>query len=157
MSLASLFTRRATLCFLAGSGVSLDQPSCQPTGLQFTRRLISRLVPKERIDQILALTDPEGPGVLKHDRFLRFEDLLSYVQRWDSDLRVLDGYGSARWPNANHLALAQFIRSGHTVFTTNFDNLIEQGLASCGEESSRIRSIVDRREWEARPVSVPVG
>src|SRR5882672_3057921 len=120
-TLQAIIERDQKLSFLVGSGVSVDPPSGLPTGYAFTKILLANLLPEELQTRIPRLLDLE----VNDKRFLRFEKLMQLVQVFDADLRVLDPVGRCNRPNANHVALARLIRSGHSVFTTNFDSLVE--------------------------------
>jgi len=145
--LADLF-RRSNICFLVGSGISLDSPSQLPTGYQYTKRLLSEVVPLEKIEQVLGLTNTELVGGLKQGRFLRFEQLVQLVSKIDPQLKFLDEFATCDAPNSNHLALANLITAGHKVFTTNFDYLIECALAEIDVPHSQIRPVMYREDWE---------
>lgn len=145
MRLNSSFKESELPCFLVGSGVSLDWPSCQPTGLQFTQKLISHLIPEGDQEAILALTQSDGAK-----SFLRFEALLQEIQRWDPELRVLDSYASCDRPNANHENLARFIAAGCDVFTTNFDGLLEAALFALKKSKKHIAPVIYRQDWTRR-------
>lgn len=143
ISLESLFKSTDKLCFLAGSGISHIYPSCQPTGRQYTEAILKSLIPQENQQIVEELVDPE-----EKNRFLRFEQLMEYIQQWDPDLHILDRYGLCDQPNSNHISLAQFLIAGHKVFTSNFDNLIEHGLLHLGVPHNMIRPAIMKRDWE---------
>ena len=74
--LASLFADGVEYCFLVGSGVSLDSPSSQPTGMQFSKAVLEDVLPSEKHQLIGPLTNPEAPPDASGVRFLRFEQLM---------------------------------------------------------------------------------
>ncbi len=135
------------LCFLVGSGISLDSPSCQPTGFHFTEALLPRVVPAEKVGLVTALTNPESSGSVAEEYFLRFEQLLQHLLPFDPELRVLDAYGRCDRPNSSHLALASFVRARHGIFTTNFDNLLEYALAQLGVPADEIVPVIFEEDW----------
>jgi tetratricopeptide (TPR) repeat protein len=143
MKIQAIFETNQQLTFLAGSGISVDPPSCQPTGYALTKGILSQLVPTELAMHIPHWIDAEG------SHFLRFEELMTFVQRFDPNLLLLDSLGRCARPNGNHIALARLIKSGHIVFTTNFDSLIEHGLVDIGIPSNMINPIISRADWQS--------
>ncbi|MFX1255343.1 MAG: tetratricopeptide repeat protein [Promethearchaeota archaeon] len=149
VTLEKLFSPETTFCFLAGSGISLDPPSCLPTGYQFTKALLERLIPEEQRTNILALMNPDREGMRNPSDFLRFEQLMGYLHKdYDRELRVLDGYAQCKAPNFNHLFLAQMLTQGHAVLTTNFDSLIEYALLKARIPQKQIFPVIHRSDWE---------
>ncbi|MFW9998076.1 MAG: hypothetical protein ACFFD4_38895 [Candidatus Odinarchaeota archaeon] len=59
----TLFSGKNDLCFLAGSDISLDPPSCLPTGFQFINKLLELIIPDAEREGILELTNPERETV----------------------------------------------------------------------------------------------
>ena len=151
ITLETLFRPQDKFCFLAGSGISLDPPSCLPTAYQFTQALLERLIPQQERSNILALINPEREGMQDPGDFLRFYQLMEYLQRWyDPDLLHLDGFMECTTPNFNHLFLAQMLTQGHPVLTTNFDSLIEYALLEQGIPQNQIYPLILRQDWESR-------
>ncbi|MFX1534244.1 MAG: tetratricopeptide repeat protein [Promethearchaeota archaeon] len=152
ITLETLFRPKATFCFLAGSGISLDSPSCLPTGYQFTKALLEQLIPKEKQMDVLALMNPERPGMRDPGDFLRFEQLMEYLRLLeDPELRFLDCYAECTTPNFNHLFLAHMLTRGHPIFTTNFDSLIEYALLATGIPQTHIFPVIREQQWRTRP------
>ncbi|MFX0093070.1 MAG: tetratricopeptide repeat protein [Candidatus Hodarchaeota archaeon] len=151
MTLETLFSPKQMYCFLAGSGISLDAPSCLPTGYQFTRAVLERMIPEEERAQVLELMNPEREGMKDPGDFLRFEKLMGYLQKWfDSQLNVLDGYADCKTVNPNHLALALLLVQGCPVFTTNFDSLIEQALIELKIPHKCIWPVISKEDWQSK-------
>ncbi|MFX1254074.1 MAG: tetratricopeptide repeat protein [Promethearchaeota archaeon] len=151
ITLDKLFRPDDTFCFLAGSGISLDPPSCLPTGYQFTKALLERLIPQEEQDNILALMNPEREDMRDLGDFLRFEQLMEYLQEWyDPELHILDCYAECKTPNLNHRFLALMLTQGHPVFTTNFDSLIEYALLDTGIRHTQIMPMIHQQDWETQ-------
>jgi len=149
ISVADLFTKDAPYCFLAGSGISIDPPSNLPAGYQFTQSLLKHIIPHDYVDVILNLTDPHRQNKKAEGHFLRFEQLMGFLQESiDVDLHVLDCLADSTQPNFNHLFLASLITKGCPVFTTNFDGLIEYALMRLGIDKSRITPVIHRGTWE---------
>ncbi|MFX1534249.1 MAG: tetratricopeptide repeat protein [Promethearchaeota archaeon] len=149
INLETLFRPQHKFSFLAGSGISLDPPSCLPSGYHFTKALLETLIPSEEHSNVLKLMDPERPGMRDPGDFLRFEQLMEYLQRWyDPELRVLDGYATCKTPNLNHQFLAQMLTRGHTIFTTNFDSLIEYAFLEAQVLKQEVFPVIHRQDWE---------
>ncbi|MFX0091495.1 MAG: tetratricopeptide repeat protein [Candidatus Hodarchaeota archaeon] len=154
ITLETLFRTEGKFCFLAGSGISVDPPSNLPTGYQFTQAVLERLIPLQRRTEIINLTNPNRRGMRNSNDFLRFEQLIEYLQRWfDPQLRILKCFAECQTPNLNHLFLAQMILGGHTVFTTNFDNLIEYALMEVGIPRKKVYPAIIEEDWISRPKS----
>ncbi len=149
--LEPLFPPDARLAFLAGAGISVAQPSCLPSGIQQTENLIGQLLPNLLHEKFLALMNTDRDGMLNAYDFLRFEELVACVQKeHDPQLAFLDVYAHASTPNSTHVMLADAIRRGHMVFTTNFDNLIEHGLLRLGTSPAIIRPVIKPKDWAAQ-------
>ncbi|MFZ3166710.1 MAG: SIR2 family protein [Candidatus Methanoperedens sp.] len=103
------------LVFFVGAGVSKD--SALPDFFSFSRHIIQSLAPinfPPSESEILA--KQLRPEVLIHILMGRFGNRIFDFYKWLE----------SRNPNPNHYFLAQALRYGHHVFTTNVDNLIEQ-------------------------------
>jgi len=149
IKLEEIFSSKNRYCFLVGSGISLDPPSCLPTGYQLTKMLLERFIPPEEQKNILSLMDPEREGMEERGDFLRFEELVDYLHRWYyPELDFLDFFAECRRPNQNHLFLALMLQKGYEVMTTNFDNLIEHGLLEIKIPKKRIYSIINQEDWK---------
>ncbi|MFX1533815.1 MAG: tetratricopeptide repeat protein [Promethearchaeota archaeon] len=149
-TLESLFRPEDKFCFLVGSGISVDSPSCLPTGSQLTRILLEQLVPQEESPDILALMNLQRPTMRNPSDYLRFEQLIGYLEKFDHQLQILNSYATCTTPNFNHLFLAQMLVQGHTVLTTNFDNLIEYALLEIGVPRKRIYPVINQKTWEMK-------
>jgi NAD-dependent SIR2 family protein deacetylase len=129
--LAALLQPDQKLAILAGAGVSLDAPSNLLPGWPFIEETVRRAVPKDvDLKAVLSLVDPPKADTKTFTRpgeFVRFEVLMwELVQSGlDPELHVLDCLGQSDKPNTNHFLLAELIRAGCIVVTTNFDTLIE--------------------------------
>jgi tetratricopeptide (TPR) repeat protein len=147
-NLEDIFRPKDSLCFLVGAGISVDIPCCFPTGYEFTLYALQSLIPEEERANILALTDPNREKARGPGDFLRFEQLMQYMQGWfDPDLHILDCYATPSTPNLNHLFLAHMIKLRHLVFTTNFDSMIEQALLETRTPKDRIIPIIYKKDW----------
>ena len=143
VTLESLFRNRAELCFLAGSGISCDAPTCFPNGGRFTKMLLEQVLPSEVQKDVSALMNSEREGMQNPGDFLRFEGLLMHVQEsFDPALQVLYGFGAPVAPNPIHKFLARMIINGNPVFTTNFDSLIEYALLDAGISREKVFPVI---------------
>jgi len=119
--------RTTKLALLCGSGISADAPSNLPTGRQYLEELINVLVPqskarKQLLADVLETPEHKVPPI-------SFEGFLQIIQELvDQNIHFLDIFSFCDVPNRNHLFLAQMIKDGHIVLTTNFDNLIEKAF-----------------------------
>jgi hypothetical protein len=113
---------------LAGAGVSLDSPSNLLAGWDFMNAILTRVLPQE-VDHRIATSVISVPRGALHrpGEYVRFETLMGELvgNGIDPDLHVLDCLDNCDYPNVNHFILAELIRRGTTVITTNFDRLIE--------------------------------
>jgi len=135
-------------CFLAGSGVSQNPPSNLPSGARFTGTILEKLIPKEEFEVVKDLTNSERKNMRNPNDFLRFEELMQYLQFWDPDLNVLDIYAECKIPNQAHRFLANMLTLNHHVFTTNFDSLIEYALKDLDIPTENIFPIIHPKDWE---------
>jgi tetratricopeptide (TPR) repeat protein len=133
MEIKDLFTPGNHYTFLAGAGVSYDSPSNLPIAEDIVYGVLNvlNIDEKSRID-------------LKHKfnshdlRFEQFIEQLSFSYG-DTDLQMLNLLNECDSPNRLHFFLANAILHDHSVFTTNFDSLIEKAA-----RRNSIRSIFDR-------------
>jgi tetratricopeptide (TPR) repeat protein len=127
-TLEELISADQKIAVLAGAGVSIPPPSRLPAGGAFMSGLIKTIAPPELVEELLAFSNPFRADRKSAGDFLRFEGLLQLVRETvDPSLEVLDILDDEahQQPNLNHFFLATLIGHGHTVFTTNFDALIE--------------------------------
>ncbi len=115
---------RPPFAILAGAGVSIDSPAGLPSARSLMERSllhqISGIVAREDLAHIIDRpTDfPARPG-----EFLRFEVAMADIER-HVRASLLSELQSGT-PNINHYALAQLVKRGAVVITTNFDLHIE--------------------------------
>lgn len=122
----SLLTKAVTspsrpFAFFVGAGVSIA--SGLPDFSSFSRHVIQSVTPHNF---------PQAEAKLLAKQ-LRPEVLIQVLIGKFGD-RILDFYKwlESRNPNLNHYFLAQALKSGHHVFTTNVDNLIELACDNIG-------------------------
>ena len=124
------------LTFLVGAGISMDKPSLIPSALGFVDTLIRLGAPDEEVDNILSL---EG---------LRYELIVELIQQnFDPDLKMMDYIDLFTEPNMIHYFMANSIKNGSCVITTNFDYLIEYALIKIVEEKTQIVPIITKEDF----------
>src|SRR5712691_11004167 len=125
MILEDLFSHEQKLTFLAGAGISHEPPSHLPLANSILSNLFQELIIPEPEQHILE--DGLSNGAL------RFEQVMEAVRlNFDPDLHILDILGECRSWNSMHQLLACAAGSGHHIFSTNFDSLIERAAQACG-------------------------
>jgi len=129
------------LIFLVGAGISSDKPSWLPTAIPFIKPVLSALT-KPSIADAFYPSNRKRQGIVTPPP--RFEFTCQLIKDYlDPKLELLECYASNNSskkdgtieitefnpkPNFTHFALADFLLAGHYVFTTNFDNLIEDAF-----------------------------
>ncbi|TFF86361.1 MAG: tetratricopeptide repeat protein [Promethearchaeota archaeon] len=133
----NIFYGGEKLTFLVGAGCSVDQPSCLPSGRSMMDAIIRYTCAKSEINKIIKIED------------LRFETLVEIVRdRLDNELKIIDYFGECDKPNLQHFFLADMIKNGNFVMTTNFDSLIEQALLQSNVSKNEIIPIITREDFE---------
>ena len=153
-----LFNSQDKFCFLAGSGISLDPPSCLPTGYMLIKLILQQTIPQSEQNFFLSSMSPQQLDMrtqndlqLNMDTegdFLRFEQLLEKLRWIDPDFHILDCFEIIKEPNINHKFLAKMLINGNKVLTTNFDSLIEYALKELNIPDNNIKPIIYRQDWE---------
>ena len=67
-------------------------------------------------------------------------------QKLDPDLRIIDYYNECDRPNFQYSFLADMIKKGYFVFTTNFVFLLEYALLQSGITKEDIIPIIKREQ-----------
>jgi len=137
VEIKDLITPDAKLTFLVGAGCSMDSPSCLPAGRAMMDAIIDYTCVESEIDKIKGLNE------------LRFEQLIEMVRdSLDPELKIIDFYGSCDKPNTQHFFLAEMMKQGQFVLTTNFDFLIEYALQQSGVSKEQIVPVITRDDFE---------
>jgi len=124
------------LVFLVGSGVSIEEPSLLVSAQTAMKHIINYICAETEIEELLELDE------------LKFENLIQILNnQLDPNLKILDYYGLCEKPNFQHFYLAEMIKEGNTVFTTNFDSLIEQALLHLDIEKESILPIITEIDY----------
>ena len=136
LTIKDLLNQNEKLTFLVGAGCSVDPPSCLPAGRQMMEAIIKYTCAESEIEKILELED------------LRFEQLIEIVRdSLDKELKIIDYYSQCDKPNLQHFFLAEMIKKGHFVMTTNFDFLIEYALISIGVPKDEILPVITKVDF----------
>jgi len=136
LKIRDLFTPDAKLTFLVGAGCSVDPPSCLPAGKKMINEIIEYTCAESEIKKIKELEQ------------LRFEQLIEIVRdQLDKELKIIDYYGQCDKPNQQHFFLAEMIKNGHFVMTTNFDFLFEYALQA-GVPKEEIKVIITKEDFK---------
>lgn len=137
LTIKDLLNENRKLTFLVGAGCSVDPPSCLPAGRQMMEAIIKYTCAESEIKKILELED------------MRFEQLIEIMRdQLDPDLRIIDYYGEYDRPNLQHFFLAEMIKKGHFVLTTNFDFLIEYALLQLGIDKEDIIPVITQEDFK---------
>ncbi|MFX0033584.1 MAG: tetratricopeptide repeat protein [Candidatus Hermodarchaeota archaeon] len=146
LTIKDLITPDAKLTFLVGAGCSVDPPSNLPTGKTMMEALIRYTCAESEIDKLLGKEELEDGGKLEG---LRFEQLVEIIRdRLDPELKIIDFYGLCDKPNIQHFFLAEMMKQGQFVLTTNFDFLIEYALQELGITEEKIKIVITKEDFE---------
>ncbi|MFX1294286.1 MAG: tetratricopeptide repeat protein [Promethearchaeota archaeon] len=122
--------------FLIGAGCSIDPPSCLPSGRQMVEAIINYTCAESERKNILELGG------------IRFEALVEIIRdQLDPNLKFIDYLGLCNKPNLQHFFLAEMIKRGHFVITTNFDFLIEHALLQSGVPKKNIVPVITKEDF----------
>ena len=117
LTIKDILAEEPKLTFLVGAGCSMDAPSCLPAGYPMMEAIVKYTCAESEVKKILEMEE------------LRFEALVEIVRdALDPNLKIIDFYGLCDKPNVQHFFLAEMIKKGKFVITTNFDFLIEHAL-----------------------------
>ncbi|MFX1395340.1 MAG: tetratricopeptide repeat protein [Promethearchaeota archaeon] len=137
LTIKDLLTDDIKLTFLVGAGCSVDTPSCLPAGRPMMEAIINYTCAESEKEKILKIKD------------LRFEQLVEIIRdRIDPELKLIDYYGQCDKPNLQHFFLADMIKKGHFVMTTNFDFLIEYALLQINIPKENIVPVITKSDFE---------
>ncbi|NVM28263.1 MAG: tetratricopeptide repeat protein [Candidatus Helarchaeota archaeon] len=122
--------------FLIGAGCSIDPPASLAAGREMMVALIKHICLEDEIEKILKLDD------------LRFEGVVEIVRDFiDPELSLIDYYEESTNPNYQHFFLADRIKQGHFVLTTNFDFLIEEALIQLQVANQDILPVITKEDF----------
>ena len=79
---------------------------------------------------------------------LRFEGVVGILQdTLDEELKIIGYYSECTTPNIQHFFIADMIKKGHFVMTTNFDFLIEYALQQSGVPDNEIIPVISKKDF----------
>ncbi|MFX1252496.1 MAG: tetratricopeptide repeat protein [Promethearchaeota archaeon] len=134
LNLKSLLTSGESLTFLVGAGISIEPPAELMSAWQIMKAILKFSAAPEAVDKILNIKN------------LRFEFLIElFREKYDPDLKLLNYFEEATQPNVIHSFLAEQIRNGQFVMTTNFDTLIERAV---GLTEENLQIVITRKDFE---------
>jgi hypothetical protein len=136
LKIKDLLGKGNLLAFLIGSGCSVDTPSNVPDGNKIKEELIKYFCAESEIENILKI---EG---------LKLEYILATI--FDSlgdKVEIFDYFELFDKPNIQHFFLADCIKKGHYLMTTNFDFLIENALLELNIPKEEIVPIITEKEF----------
>lgn len=136
INMKNLLLSNDNLSFLVGAGCSVDAPSCQPAGRSMMEAILTHTCANSEIEKLLNLKD------------LRFEQLVEIVRdRIDPELKIIEYYAQCDKPNLQHFFLAEMVKKGNFVMTTNFDFLIEYAMLNSGVPREDIIPIITKNDF----------
>jgi len=137
LKIRDLISPDAKLTFLVGAGCSVDPPSSLAAGRKMIEDIVEYTCAESEIQKILDLEE------------LRFEQLVEIVRdQLDKELKIIDYYGQCDKPNLQHFFLAEMIKKGNFVMTTNFDFLIEYALQQSGVPNEMILPVITKNDYQ---------
>lgn len=130
------------IALFVGAGVSMNSPTCLPSGADLTTALLNHLLDKRAADEILSVFRQCSSVIGR--QLPRLEHILDIAcnrakiepQAPNSDPRNLLRLFENRTPNSLHRLIARFlIEKRSWVITTNFDECIEHEYSEmCGKD-----------------------
>jgi len=137
LNINELFKSEEKLTFLVGAGASVDSPSQLPSASNAMRALIKFFCSKSEVEKILSI---QG---------LSFEALVRILHNsLNGDFEFLDFYLESDKPNIEHFFLADMIKKGHYLATTNFDFLIEHALLQTQYPKKKIVPVITEKDYQ---------
>ncbi len=124
------------MSFLVGAGCSIDPPSCLLAGRQMMDEIIKFSCPKSEQKKNLNISE------------LRFEQFVEIIQNRETPFfDIIEYYDLCEKPNLQHFFLAQMIKEGHYLITTNFDCLIEYALLNSNIPKEDIIPVITKEDF----------
>ena len=136
LNVNELISEEEKLTFLVGAGASVESPSQLPAASETIQALIKFSCSKSEIDKILKIQD------------LPFEILASIILESLDGVKFLDFYQENDKPNLEHFVLAEMIKKGHFIITTNFDFLLEHALLQSDIPKKKIVPVITEKDYE---------
>ena len=136
LNINELISEEEKLTFLVGAGASVESHSQLPAASEMIKALIKFSCSKSEIDKILKIQD------------LPFEILAGIILESLDDVKFLDFYQESDKPNLEHFVLAEMIKKGHFIITTNFDFLLEYALLQSDIPKKKIIPVITEKDYE---------
>lgn len=134
--LGSFKVRPSEVALVVGAGISVDAPSCIPAAAAIVAALSDWLGDgdAQQVDRARRAMMARGNNPYALVRFEQIWQTLDCIMPGISRaLESLELFGS---PNENHHALAEVLKNGGSIITTNFDRRVEWALRHCGTRCS---------------------
>lgn len=139
LDLIRILSENQNLSFLVGAGCSIDSPSCLPSGKQMMRSLIEYFCINSKKEILYKLIK---------ENMIRFEALIESIQiRIDRDMKIIEYYDQCNSPNTQHFFIAEQIKKGNIIMTTNFDHLIEKALLGLNIGENEIIPVITKSDY----------
>ena len=136
LNINEFISEEEKLTFLVGAGASTESPSLLPAASETIKTLIEFSCSKSEIDNILKIQD------------LPFENLAGIILESLDDVKFLDFYQESDKPNIAHFVLAEMMKKGHFIITTNFDPLLEYALLQSDVPKKKIVPVITEKDYE---------
>ncbi|MFX1536957.1 MAG: tetratricopeptide repeat protein, partial [Promethearchaeota archaeon] len=134
LDLKALLMSGEPITFLVGAGISIDPPSGLLSAWKMMEDIVRFGGSPEAVEKIMSIEN------------LRYEYLIElFRDYYDKELKLLKYFEEATQPNVIHRFLAQQIRKGQFVMTTNFDTLIERAV---GLDEPKLQIVITREDFE---------
>ena len=139
LNLIKILSDNNNLSFLIGAGCSTDSPSCLPSVKEMMRALIDYFCIESKKKTLYELVNTN---------IIRFEALIESIQvNFDKELKIIDYYNQCDSPNEQHFYLAEQVKKGNIVLTTNFDHLIEKALIDISSNEVEIIPVITKDDY----------
>lgn len=132
------------LCIWCGAGISASSPCELPLGNELSLRLCQKYIAHyDKISQVRKKCNKIIEKYTIPQETIRPEVVLSCITRMSGLSTTKEFYtsfaqlGNVAF-NLNHVLLAHIVKSGGTIFTTNFDNCIEKAYETMFKEHMEI-------------------
>jgi len=137
LKIKDLLSKREKLTFLIGMDCSVDAPSSLPNKQMMIETIINYFCPESERKRILNIED------------LKLEQLIEIIRYiLNEKLKIIDYFGLCTKPNLQHFFLADIIKKGQFVMTTNFDSLIEYALLKSEVPLEKIIPVITKDDFE---------
>ncbi|MCI7302827.1 MAG: hypothetical protein SOR93_02515 [Clostridiales Family XIII bacterium] len=123
--------------FLIGAGVSMDTPTCLPSGKELTNYYLDLSIGRKPADNLREIWSEINDIIHDNSKFefplMRLEFIIGQINKVDKEFNrvsLINGINqfSKAKANNNHKLIAKIVEKGGTVITPNFDNCIEKEI-----------------------------